>query len=275
MSDDNKQYGLKEHDSYDIEELHARIEKRNKEKADRKKKARNKAIIILVGFVVLVGAIIFSLSNFFVVDYIEVRGNTHFADEEIINIAHATPGKNLIYHTGRAEIKDYLEANPYIRKASVHRKLPSTLVIKVEERTELCALKYDDDYLVIDNSGMLLKKTGTKPLLTLIKGLVVSKIELGQSVEVENEELREQTLDILNAMSKNDLYFVTLDMSEMYIKAYVYNGLVCKGTYSQLMEAMNKGRLHTVLEKLFEDGIQRGTITFSDEGYASFEPSIE
>lgn len=275
MSDENKQYGLNEHDSYDIEELTARIEKRNQEKVSRKRKARNKAILILVSFVVLVGAIIFSLSNFFVVDYIEVKGNTHFSSEEIINIAHATPGKNLIYHPGKGKIKDYLEANPYIRKASVHRKLPSTLVIRVAERTELCALKYDDDYLVIDNSGMLLKKTGTKPLRTLVKGLVVSRIELGKPVEVENEELREQTLDILNAMSRHDLYFVTLDMSEMYIRAYVYNGLVCKGTYSQLMEAMNKGRLHIVLEKLFKDGIQRGTITFSDEGYASFEPSIE
>ena len=38
------------------------------------------------------------------------------------------------------------------------------------------------------------------------------------------------------------------------------------------MTAIKDDRLHLVVEKLFEDGIERGTITFVDDGTASFMP---
>ncbi|MCQ2567317.1 MAG: FtsQ-type POTRA domain-containing protein [Mogibacterium sp.] len=272
--EEKKQYGLNETDSYDLDEIKARIEKRNQEKAERKRRAARKRITVLAITVALIGLIIFSFSNFFVVDHISVEGNRHFSDEEIINIAHASPGANLIYHPGKADIVSYLEQNPYIKKASVARGLPSTLIIKVEERRELGALKYDDDFLIIDNSGILLKKTQTQPKLTLIEGIVVSKIKLGEKVGAEDEELMSQTLELLDLTREKDLYFVKINVAEMYIKAYIYDSFICKGTYRQLRDGIGKGRLHKVLEKLFDEGIRRGTITFSDEGYASFVPSI-
>ena len=272
--EEKKQYGLPEADSLDIEELKARIAKRKEDQLLKKKRQKRRLIIILSSVVIAVGLIIFSLSSFFAVDLIEVRGNSYFTSEEIINMAHATPGKNLIYHTDSSDIISYLEQNPYIKSASVSRQLPSTLVITVKERTEIGAIVYDGDYLIIDNTGLLLRKTSTTPKLTIIEGLVVSKIKSGEKIEVEDEELLQQTLKILRTMNSSDLYFVRLDMSEMYIKAYIYETLLCKGTYSQMIDGMEKGRLHKVLEKLFEDGIKRGTITFSDEGYASFQPTM-
>lgn len=272
---ENKELGLKT-DAYDLseDEIRARIEQRRRLKLAKKKKAKKRLYVSLAVFVVVVGGFIFSISSFFTIDNIEVKGNAYFSAEEIINMSHAVPGKNLIYKPQKSTITGYLKENPYIDKVKVTRSFPSTLVITVKERAQVGALKFDDEFLIIDNNGVLLRKTKTTPKLTEVKGIVVKKIKLGEKIAVEDDELLEQTLNILTAMNRKDVYFVKLDMTEMYIKAYIYDSFVCKGTYSQLLEGIEKDRLHRVLDNLMADGIRRGTITFSDEGYASFVPTI-
>lgn len=274
LENNEQELGLKSEDYYDLDEIKYRIEQRKRLKAEKKKKAKKRLIIGLSVFGVILICFLLSISSIFTVDSIEVRGNKYFSAEEIINMSHAVPGKNLLYKPQKGTIVKYLEDNPYISDAKVSRELPSTLVITVKERKEIAALKFDDDYLIIDSNGILLRKTRTTPKLTEVTGIVVKKIKLGEKIEVKDEELLDQTVDILNMMGQKDVYFVSLDVREMYFKAYIYDTFVCKGTYSQLLEGIEKDRLHRVLDKLLADGIKRGTITFSDEGYASFVPTL-
>lgn len=274
MDNEEKNLGLDAGYDEEVAAIKERIAERKKNYEEKKARARKKRLIVLGVVVLVVGAFLFSISPFFTTDSIEVRGNEYFAAEEIINMAHAAPGKNLIYHPNKSSIVKYLKANPYIEKASVTRKLPSTLVITVSERSQIGALIFDEEYLIIDNNGCLLRKTKTKPELTEVRGIVVKKIKLGEKIEVEDPELLDQTLDILNAMNRKDVYFVSLDMRGMYIKAYIYDSFICKGTYSELLQGIEKDRLHRVLDHLMAEGIRRGTITFGEDGYASFVPTL-
>ncbi len=262
----------------ETEAIKKKIRERKRQKKIKARRRRTRFWTLLSVFLFSVGAIIFSFSSYFTVDSIEVRGNSHFTAEEIINIAHAVPGHNILYEPGTKEIVDYLEQNPYIKSASVSRKLPSTLVINVEERKQALAFKYDDDYLVMDDEGILLKKTRTEPKITMIKGLVASKIKLGETIGTKNQQTFNRTLKLIKAMNEGDLYFVRIDMSEYeddnYVRAYVYDKLVVKGDYDLLMDIITNGRLHKVLEKLFSDDVKRGTITLNEDGTASFEPGI-
>ena len=270
-----KEYGLDPKEDYsEMDEITARIRARKMEQARRKKQARTRARILLGVALAVIACFIFSLTSFFTVDSIEVRGNDYFTEEEIINMGHATAGKNLIYKPNKRQTVKYLEENPYIRHASVTRSFPSTLVINVEERKQIGAIRYDKEFLIIDEEGILLRKTKTTPKLTLIEGNVVRKIQPGETIGVKDQDLLEQTLALLRSMRDGDLYFVRLDMTGRYIKAYIYDSLVCKGTFEQLNEAMNNERLHRVVDELFEDNVSRGTITFSDDNYASFVPTV-
>lgn len=275
MEEEKKEYGLDPKEDYsELDEITARIMARKTAQLKRKEAARRRRKILLGVIVGVVAFFIFSLTSFFDVDSIEVRGNNYFTADEIINMGHAVPGKNLIYHPDKGSICSYLEESPYIKEAKVSRHFPSTLVITVEERKQLGAIKYDNKYLILDDEGILLRKTKTKPKLTLIDGIVVQKIELGEQIGVQDGDLFEQTMDILIKMRDNDIYFVELDMTNMYILAYIYDSLVCKGTYKQISTTIENNRLHKVLDELFDDNIKRGTITFSDEGYISYVPTI-
>ena len=262
----------------EIKEIKKRIRERKKEK---KRKARRRKTVFWTALSIIaltVAGFIFSLSGFFTVDSIEVQGNSHFTSEEIINIAHAVPGHNLLYNPGSKTITDYLEQNPYIKSASVLRKLPSTLVIVVEEREEAISFNYDDDYLIMDDEGILLKKTRTEPKVTSVSGLVVTKLRLGDTVGTENQQMFSRLLRLVRAMKAADMYFVSIDMTgyeeDMSVKAYIYDKLVVKTDYESLVTNLKNGRLHKIVEKLFEDDIRRGTITFGEDGSASFEPGI-
>lgn len=252
-----------------------KIRLRKIETAAKSRRQKRRVATFSILIIASITAFILSFTSMFTVDLIEVEGNENFSDEEIISMGHASPGKNIIYHSDKEQITDNLELNPYIKKAKVSRKLPSTLVIKVNERKQMMALKYDDDYLLLDREGILLQKSRTKPKLTLIEGNIITKIKLGEQLGTKNEDIINKTVSFIQMMEDSDLYYVKVDMSNLYnIKAYVYDTLVVKGDYDTLMENMENGRLHKVLDKLFEDDIKRGTITFPDGETASFLPSF-
>jgi UDP-N-acetylglucosamine--N-acetylmuramyl-(pentapeptide) pyrophosphoryl-undecaprenol N-acetylglucosamine transferase len=268
------EYGLPEsHEG--LGELGERIAYRKAEKARKQKKFRTRFYVLSITLTVLIAGFILSLSGLFTVDSIEVQGNAHYSTEEIINMSHAVPGRNIIYHANKDEITSYLENNPYIKKAVVTRKLPSTLVITVTERNESLAFKYDDDYLILDEDGILLKKTRNVPKVTLVEGNVVNRIKLGEVIGTEDDERLSDTLSLIKAASRADMYFVRVDMStRRMVRAYIYDTLMVRTDYDTLMTNLNNGRLHLVVSRLFEDGIRRGTITFAEDGTASFMPII-
>ena len=229
-------------------------------------------IFIILGVIIAVTA--FSLSSFFTVDTIDVQGNKYFTDEEILNMAHASTGQNIIYKLNKGNMLNYLEKNPYIEEARVYRKLPSTIVINVKERIQIAALTYGDQFLIIDNKGTLLRITKTKPKLTIVTGFKVKKVKLGETVEVNSPDLFKELLSLLKSMEAGDVYFTKINITELFITANVYDSLVVKSKYKDLKDNIDKGRLHKVLDELFKRNIKRGTITISSDGYASFTPEL-
>ena len=254
-------------------ELAQKQEARILYKQRKRNRFRTRFYVLVTSVVLIIGWLILSSTSLFTIDSIVVQGNSHYTAEEIINMGHASPGRNIIYKANIKETEEYLENNPYIKNADVKRRLPSTLVIKVTEREERMAFKYDDDYLVMDEDGILLKKTRNKPKTTVVQGVVVNKIKLGEKIGAENGKTLDMALDIVKTMIKSDLYYVKVEfLKNNAVNAYIYDTLIVKTDYDALMTNMENGRLHLVMEKLYEDGIERGTITFGEDGSASFMP---
>lgn len=240
-----------------------------------KKRSRPSPLKVACGIIILtVAMLIFMSTGVFTIDSIQVDGNDYFTDEEIINMAHATTGKNLFYHSGSREIVKYLEGSPYIEKAKVSKRIPGTLVIRVKEREQIAAVVYNKEYLVVDSQGLLLRRSKTKPKVTIVTGIKIRKMELGEKLEVTNSKEWKSALHILNAMNDGDLYFKKLKVSDDTARGYVYDSMVCKGRVETMIESIEKERLQKVLKALFKKGIKRGTVTLTESGYASFEPKV-
>ena len=127
-------------------ELAQKQEARRLYKQQKKNRFRTRFYVLFTVIILGIGWFILSNSALFTIDAIVVQGNSHYTAEEIINMGHASPGRNIIYKANIKETKEFLENNPYIKHAEVRRRLPSTLVIKVTERQERLAFKSKDNH---------------------------------------------------------------------------------------------------------------------------------
>lgn len=244
----------------------------NREKKVRKKK--NYLLRFFVFVAIIAGIGLFLSSGFFDVKEIQVEGNQYYSDEEVINLASAKTGGNLFWGISGGEIKDNLLKDPYFTKVKIRRKLPKTLKIVVEERQQTAAIVYGDQFLVIDTEGILLRKGKVDPKITLLAGLKINKLKVGEAVGVEKDTTMRATLKVLDSMRDGDLFFKKIDVSKIVLKAYIYDTLVVKGTAKQLQKAIDNGDLQKVVNNLFKNDMTRGTINLGEHNYMSVSPEF-
>lgn len=250
------------------------MDRLKKKKRDRRKKRMNPLVKLLILVLIIGGtAGIMSTSSFDVANF-EIEGNSYYSDEEIMVMGDCKTGGNIFWGAGLSEIKERLSKDAYMEDVKVRRSLPSTVVIEITERKQTAAIVYGDNYVVIDQDGIVLRKTSVEPKITVIRGLTISKLAVGETIETEETVLFRQTMEMLAAMQKGDLYFKKVEISKVQIKAYIYDHLLCEGSPEDLMEAIDTGKLQVVMQELYEKDIERGTIKVSGADYISFTPEI-
>ncbi|MCH4007274.1 MAG: FtsQ-type POTRA domain-containing protein [Eubacterium sp.] len=242
----------------------------------KKKKHRKKHILldILIVIALALGCVVFLLSPVFNVKSIEVQGNHYYSDSEVINIADAQKGVSLFALKRYSQMKGRLLENPYFTDVKFRAHLPSTLIIRVKERKQVAAIKYGDQYIVIDGKGRVLRITSVNPEITILKGLKLSRITLGKRVRAEQSGTLQYMLDMIAETQKGDFYFREIDMSGVIVKAYITRTLLVKCSASQLKKAVADGNLQKVVNKLFKSKIYRGTISIGKANYMYFSPSV-
>lgn len=241
-----------------------------RKKKKRKKKHYFLRFIILVAFTV--GAYYFFTSSLFDIQKITVDNNKYYTVEQVISLAGAKTGENL-FEASLSQMKEKLLADPYIKNVKLKRKLPAEVVIIVEERKEDAAVPYGNQYIIIDNEGMVLRKTDSEPTLTLLSGMTIENMEPGTPLAVEENAVLTDTLKMLQEIKKYEVFFKRIDLSSITIKAYIYDQLVCEGTPENIMD--NLDSLQEVLYDLYTKGIERGVIKMGSDKYFSFSPLVE
>lgn len=246
------------------------------EKETKRKKKKRKKKHYLLKFTILtaflVGMYFFFTSSLFDIQEITVENNKYYTVEQVISLAGAKTGENL-FETSLSQMKEKLLADPYIKNVKLKRKLPAEVVIIVEERKEDAAIPYGNQYVVIDNEGMVLRKVDSEPTLTLLMGMTIENMEPGTPLKVEENAVLTDTLRLLREIKKYELYFKKIDLSNITIKAYIYDQLVCEGTPENIMS--NLDSLQEVLYDLYTKGIERGVIKMGSDQYFSFSPLVE
>lgn len=241
-----------------------------RKKKKRKKKRYLLKFFLLVAFVA--GMYFFFTSSLFDIQKITVENNNYYTAEQVISLAGAKTGENL-FEASLSQMKEKLLADPYIKNVKLKRKLPAEVVIAVEERKEDVAVPYGGRYVIVDKEGMVLRTTDSEPALTLLLGLTIENMEPGTPLAVEENAALTDTLKLLAAVKKHELYFKKIDISKIMVKAYIYDQLMCEGTPEDI--ANNLDGLEEVLQLQYKQGIERGVITMGSDRYISFSPLVE
>ena len=149
-------------------------------------------------FVVVVVSSIFVLSLFFRVEDIQVEGNTHYSDEEIIRAIDIEEGDNLFFFDRFAAISRVFSKLPYIEEVTLKRALPNKITITVEESSAMAYLILGDEEWTMDHSCKILGKAaeGETSQLVPIVNFNPGTLFIGERLTTANGD--EAPVDYLN-----------------------------------------------------------------------------
>ena len=136
-------------------------------------------------FVVVVVAVIFVMSVMFRISDIQVVGNTHYTDDEIIRALVIEEGDNLFFFDKFAAAGRAYSKLPYIENLSVERALPNKIVITVEESTAMAYLELGDEQWTLDHSCKVLGKAaeGETEQLIPVTGMNPGTLMIGETMQ--------------------------------------------------------------------------------------------
>lgn len=225
-------------------------------------------------FVVVIVAIIFVMSVFFRVKDIQVVGNSHYTNEEIIRAIDIEEGDNLFFFDRFASLSRVFAKLPYIEEVTVTRHLPDRVVIEVTESKALAYLVLGDEYWTLDRNCKVLGKAVLDELSSLIpvEGINPGTLLIGEPMQTEDNDLElvEYLREILFQMQERGLYMnITLVDFSNPDDVYFYYGDRFTVRLGRNSETEYKfGMFVSVLQKL--TGGDVGYLDLSDGRSAHF-----
>ncbi|MDR0357706.1 MAG: FtsQ-type POTRA domain-containing protein [Clostridiales Family XIII bacterium] len=245
-----------------------RIEARKRKKRKKKHYLLKFLLVAAVG----VGAYFLMMSDLFSIRAVEVAGNEHYTKERIAEMSGLRIGENM-FKIDMGKVEDRLAKDPYIQIAKVERKPFHGVLIDVEERAEKFMIKNGEKYAIVDYDGMVLREADEPPPLPLIENFKITKAEPGKALVVTENALLMDTIRFLGKAEKSDLFFMRVVASDISVKAFIYEGLICKGSYKNIES--NIESLKKVIADLQQQNVERGTIIISGNDACTFTPEAD
>lgn len=241
------------------------------------KPRRHSSISAPLMFIVVIVATIFVMSVFFRVSDIEVTGNTHYTDEEIIRAIDIEQGDNLFFFDRFAAISRVFAKLPYIEEVSVVRKLPNKVTIEVVESTALAYIKLGDERWTLDHNCKVLGKAadGEQDQLIPIVGFDPGTLLIGEQLTTGDGSTApvDYLAEILYQLQERGLAsnVTRIDFSDLDAVKFSYGRkyTVILGSYSEVEYKF--GMFVSVMEKLKAGDV--GIINLSDTSTAHFSPN--
>ncbi len=184
---------------------------------------RNRAVFksLLVGGLAvdsILGALLLYLvflhMPYFNLQQVDVTGNQRLSKEEVIEASELEAGMNLLA-VNLASIAGRLKRHPWIRSASVYRRLPGRMIIEIHERTPRAILAAGKLYYVDGQADFFTRVLPGDPVnYPLFAG--VNEDEL-KSEQVEVREMIRTGLALLDIVERTEEGLAPSAVSEIWI----------------------------------------------------------
>lgn len=150
-------------------------------------------------------------SSFFQLKYIVVQGNRHLKEKDIIRLAGINPGIN-IFQADLRQGRANLLTHPLIKKATLYRRLPATVVIDITEREPIAVISDRDRFLLVDEEGYCLE---------IKEGLLREKLPFLTGKGVRSGRPGEKIVDSPGQLGLNYLVALAPDLREKVAEVHV------------------------------------------------------
>lgn len=229
----------------------------------------------LLTFLIVVGAIITSVTVFLKVANIQVTGNTKYTSEEIVAESGIKVGDNM-FMVNKFDVADrILKKYPYIEQIKIRRHLPDTFTFEITERTPAGYVVSDGNRWLVDKNAYILEMIpeGTNVSVPKVVGAEVLAPSVGARLVLKNEDRMKALKEVLGALCETGLCpnVGRIEISKLYSINLIYANRfrVNLGDASELTKKIEM--LKAVINEL--NDFDKGEINVSAIKEARFRPN--
>lgn len=198
-----------------IEERRREIQKKRNAAKSKRRKRFLKRFLIFLCIVAVITLVILSLTVFFPIQKITVDSSLGiYTNEQIIEASGIKKGENL-WMSGLNAEENIPTKLPFISKAEIDRKFPSSVIIKTELAKASYCFYIEKDYYICDSEYKVLEiKKEQNENTVLILGTGASKTKAGNKLlfsDIKKSELMEKLISLLKEKNIN---VNTIDITE-------------------------------------------------------------
>lgn len=181
-------------------------QRENSRQRVRRSRARQRLFYGLILILVISITVVLSLTVFFHIDTIEVKGNSRYASEIIIERSGIKMNDNLFLSNMKKAEELLVRELPYISSVKAERIFPSTALITVEETDASFALD-DGGYVLIDDNKKVLENNSTdiQGEIPVITGLTLLNKNPGETLTVDGYDMEDLLNRIIDGIVKSGL----------------------------------------------------------------------
>ncbi len=198
-----------------ISKSNQRVPQARKKKKRRKK---NMSLYYLMTFITVIFAlVVLSLTVFFRIDTIRVKGSAKYSAEQIIASSGIRKGDNLIRLDKAKAKQSVLKTLVNVDTVIISRKFPSEVIITITPCEPMASIEYNGQYYVISKNGKIIedKLSLPKEKLILIKGFDPVKAELNVKVKSKDPEKERIINNLIAEFDNSKLTNITkIDISD-------------------------------------------------------------
>ncbi len=154
------------------------------------------AVVFVAVICVLSTTVLFNIENF------EVVGDDVYTKSEVLDALGVSAGENLVLLDCKAAEQRLIEALPYIDKASVNKRMPSTLEIEIGRAEAVANVKKNNSYYLVSANGRIMNAELTKPdtKYVVVNGFDPEYAASGDFLSVANESSRNMLCKLLSSV---------------------------------------------------------------------------
>lgn len=171
----------------------------------RRRRRGRKAVTILaviLGVLILLASVVIAVH----ISDIEVTGNKHYTNEQIIDlIFEGKWSRNSAYCYYENRFREH-KSIPFIEEYKIEFKSPTKVEVVVFEKSVVGYVSYMSSYMYFDKDGIIVESSGEQlPGVPWITGLEFGHIVLHQPLPVANPDTFEEILNLTQVLSVNEV----------------------------------------------------------------------
>lgn len=233
-------------------------------------KKTKKIMAGVIGVGILTALIVFF--SYYKVDSVEVRGTSHYTDEEVKKMVLRGPLASnsvlapLFYSTTKTDDIIYVDA---FKVTQLNR---STICISVKEKKIVGCIKYLDSYIYFDRNGIFVEGSQTRDeTVPYFDGIQVNKIVMDEKLDIKGDTVLNTAVALSTIFQKNDMIPDHIQFDSSYSISLIYGDITVQlGKDENLEEKMN--RVIAIMPKiqgkkgiLHMESVSTDTNTFEEE----------